>query len=65
MDGNALSNNSGQVTAEEIIQELNKQVGNLNCELIVAKLAIKKLQDIIANSVVYKEEPSKIISETF
>lgn len=65
MDGNALSSNNTQVTADEIIQELNKQVGNLNCELIVAKLAIKKLQDIIANSVVHKEEPSKIISETF
>jgi hypothetical protein len=65
MDGNALNNNSGQVTADEIIQELNKQVGNLNCELIVARLAIKKLQDIIANSVAHKEEPSKIIAETF
>lgn len=41
MDRNDLNN---RVTTDEVIAELNTQIGNLNYELVVTKLAVVKLQ---------------------
>ena len=37
-----------QVTIDEIIAELNKQIASLNFDLTVTKLAVQKLQNELA-----------------
>lgn len=45
MDRYDLENkNSVQVTVDEIIAELNKQISTLNFDLTVARMALQKLQ---------------------
>lgn len=39
-----------QVTVDEIIAELNRQIMNLNFELTVNKMALQKLQNLIAKT---------------
>lgn len=39
-----------QVTVDEIIAELNRQISSLNFELTVNKLALQKLQNLIAKT---------------
>lgn len=41
-------NENGQVTVDEIISELNRQIMNLNFELTVNKMAVQKLQSLLA-----------------
>lgn len=49
-------NETGQVTVDEIIAELNRQIMNLNFELTVNKMAVQKLQNLIAS---YQENAKK------
>lgn len=44
MDRHDLDNSSLQVTVDEIIAELNKQISTLNFDLMVTRLALQKLQ---------------------
>lgn len=39
-----------QVSLEEIVAELNKQISSLNFELIASRLAIQKLQNALHNA---------------
>lgn len=49
MDRHDINNeNSLQVTVDEIIAELNKQIASLNFDLTVTKLAVQKLQNELA-----------------
>lgn len=65
--------NASQVSLEEIVAELNKQIGSLNFELTASRLAIQKLQNALQNAIEHSHEhdhanahdKSKIISETF
>lgn len=66
MDRDAINvDQAYQVTVEEIIAELNKQIASLNFELTVSKLAITKMQNQLANMVAPAKEPSKINSSDF
>ena len=46
MDGNAINT---QVSLEEIVIELNKQIASMNFELTASKIAIQKLQNALNN----------------
>ncbi len=49
MDRHDLNKDSKtQVTVDEIIGDLNRQIMNLNFELTVNKLAVQKLQNLVA-----------------
>jgi hypothetical protein len=66
MDRDALiEQQSYQVTVDEIIAELNKQISSLNFELTVNKIAIAKLQNQLANMLAPGKETSKINSSDF
>jgi hypothetical protein len=66
MDRDAVTaEQSYQVTVDEIITELNKQISSLNFELTVSKLAIGKLQNQLANLLAPGKETSKINSSDF
>lgn len=58
-----------QVTLEEIVAELNKQIASLNFELTVSKLVVQKLQNALQNATENAQEParesSKINTESF
>jgi hypothetical protein len=45
-----------QVTVDEIINELNRQIMNLNFELTVNKMAVQKLQNLVAE---YEQSANK------
>jgi hypothetical protein len=45
-----------QVTVDEIIGELNRQIMNLNFELTVNKMAVQKLQNLVAE---YEQSANK------
>jgi hypothetical protein len=51
MDRTTVNNEANlQVTLEEIVSELNKQISNLNFELTASRLAIQKLQIALQNA---------------
>lgn len=50
-----------QVTVDEIIAELNRQISSLNFELTVNKLALQKLQNLVAKT----EETGNKTGEVF
>lgn len=62
-----------QVSLEEIVAELNKQISSLNFELTASRLAIQKLQNALHNADGHTHEndeetakaKSKIKTETF
>lgn len=62
-----------QVSLEEIVAELNKQISSLNFELTASRLAIQKLQNALHNADGHSHEndeetakvKSKIKTETF
>lgn len=62
-----------QVSLEEIVAELNKQISSLNFELTASRLAIQKLQNALHNADGHThendeemaKEKSKIKTETF
>jgi uncharacterized coiled-coil protein SlyX len=58
-----------QVSLEEIVAELNKQISSLNFELTASRLAIQKLQNALHNADGHTHENdqvnSKINTETF
>lgn len=62
-----------QVSLEEIVAELNKQIASLNFELTASRLAIQKLQNALHNADGHSHENyeetakanSKIKAETF
>jgi uncharacterized coiled-coil protein SlyX len=61
--------NSLQVTLEDIVVELNKQIASLNFELTASRLAIQKLQNALQDMSEHTHENdhanSKINTETF
>jgi uncharacterized coiled-coil protein SlyX len=74
MDRNVVTpDNSFQVSLEEIVAELNKQIANLNFELTASKIAIQKMQKALQNSFGHSHDyddnhthdSSKIIAESF
>ena len=54
-----------QVTLEEIVNELNKQIANLNFELTVNKLALQKIQVAFADYVQNNTKKTKKIADDF
>jgi len=58
-----------QVTLEDIVVELNKQIASLNFELTASRLAIQKLQNALQDMSEHTHENdhvnSKINTETF
>lgn len=66
MDRHDLNNETSlQVTVDEIIEELNKQIAALNFDLTVARLAVKKLQNELAKQTQPVSENSKINTQSF
>lgn len=70
MDRTPVNQDNGfQVSLEEVITELNKQIASLNFELTVSKIAIQKLQNALQNGLDHTHdhdhETSKINTETF
>jgi uncharacterized coiled-coil protein SlyX len=74
MDRNVVTPDSNfQVSLEEVVAELNKQIANLNFELTASKIAIQKMQKALQNSFGHSHEnddnhahdSSKIIAESF
>jgi hypothetical protein len=65
MDRSSLNKDSGQVTVDEIIAELNRQISSLNFELTVNKLAVQKLQKIISTYEETGDVKSKNIAQDF
>jgi len=65
MDRSSLNKDSGQVTVDEIIAELNRQISSLNFELTVNKLAVQKLQKIISSYEETDDVKSKNIAQDF
>jgi hypothetical protein len=65
MDRSSLNKDSGQVTVDEIIAELNRQISSLNFELTVNKLAVQKLQKIILTYEETDDVKSKNIAQDF
>lgn len=65
MDRPDLNKDSGQVTVDEIIAELNRQISSLNFELTVNKLAVQKLQKIISYYEETDDRKSKNIAQEF
>jgi hypothetical protein len=60
MDRHDLEHDSSlQVTVDEIIAELNKQISTLNFDLIVTRLALQKLQnEFVKHTEAHKETGS-------
>lgn len=66
MDRYDLNNDTSlQVTVDEIIEELNKQIASLNFDLTVTRLAVKKLQNELAKQTQPVSENSKINTQSF
>lgn len=59
------SEQSYQVSVEEIVAELNKQISSLNFELTVSRLAMAKLQNQLAVLLASNQEVSKKNSSDF
>lgn len=60
MDRNDLNN---RVTTDEVIAELNTQIGNLNYELVVTKLAVVKLQRTVEDLFKKLEDTKKKVAK--
>ena len=60
MDGNAINT---QVSLEEIVIELNKQIASMNFELTASKIAIQKLQNALNNANDSAHENDQAISK--
>lgn len=54
-----MTQNKFEVTVEELVDELSKQVASLNLELTAHKIAVKKLQEYINTVNAEKEKASK------
>ena len=70
MDRTTVNNeNNLQVTLEEIIEELNKQIATMNFELTASRLAIQKMRNALqdmSNHTHENEQPkTKNKAETF
>jgi uncharacterized coiled-coil protein SlyX len=52
-----------QVSLEEIVAELNKQISSLNFELTASRLAIQKLQNALHNADGHTHENDQVNSK--